>query len=96
MDGEQRQRLDEIEQLAADKMTELGQTIELRRAGEAGRALDVVRSDRGRATMDRIRTGIGEMEKEERTQLAARQNEWQAAAAFSSLVTPAVAPCCCC
>ena len=87
MDGEQRRRLDEIEQLAVDKMTELGQTIELQRAGEAGRALDVVRSDRGRATMERIRTGIGEMEKEERTQLAARQNEWQSAAAFSSVVT---------
>jgi signal transduction histidine kinase len=86
-DGEQLRRLDGIEQLAVEKMTELGQTIELQRAGETGRALDVVRSDRGRATMERIRAGIGEMEKEERTQLAARQNEWQSAATFSSIVT---------
>ena len=86
-DAGQLRRLDIIEQLAVEKIAELGQTIDLQRAGDNNRALEVVRSDRGRAAMDRIRAGLGEMEKEERTQLANRQTEWQSAATFSSIVT---------
>ena len=86
-DAGQLRRLDGIEQLAVEKIAELGQTIELQRAGDGNKALEVVRSDRGRAAMDRIRAGLGEMEKEERAQLANRQTEWQSAATFSSIVT---------
>jgi len=86
-DPDQLRRLDLIERLAVDKIAELGQTIDLQRAGDARGALDLVRSDRGRAAMEGIRAGLGEMEKEERTQLATRQIEWQSAATVSSVVT---------
>ena len=82
-DAGQLRRLDGIEQLAVEKITELGQTIEMQRAGDRIRALDIVRSNRGQAAMDRIRVGVGEMDKEERAQLANRQTEWPSAATFS-------------
>ena len=62
----QQQRLDTLEQLTGEKLEELDQTIALRRAGNAEAALALVRTDRGKAAMDRIRALIAEMESEER------------------------------
>jgi CheY-like chemotaxis protein/CHASE3 domain sensor protein len=76
-----------LEHLATDKMEELGQTVALRRAGDQVGALAVVRTDRGKAAMDRIRVVIAQMENEERRQLAVRQQEWEEAAISSSFVT---------
>ena len=86
-DPDQLRRLEVVERLAVDKIEELGQTIEMSRSGQTDRALEVVRSDRGRAAMQKIRTDIAEMEREERAQLAARQVEWQSAATFSTVFT---------
>ena len=74
---QQQQRLDTLEQLTAEKMAELGETIALRRAGNVEAALAIVRTDRGKAAMDRIRALVAEMESEERSLLASRQDEWQ-------------------
>src|SRR6202042_1014129 len=52
---EQRRRLDALESLANLKMAELDSTITLRRAGKPDAALAVVRTDRGKIYMDRIR-----------------------------------------
>ncbi|MBC8055280.1 MAG: CHASE3 domain-containing protein, partial [Rhizobiales bacterium] len=82
----QQARLDTLEQLASAKLAELAQTVTLRREGDAAGALEIVNSDRGKATMDGIRAVINEMMDEEQTLLAQRQREWQDAATFSSRV----------
>ncbi|HEV7715668.1 MAG TPA: CHASE3 domain-containing protein, partial [Steroidobacteraceae bacterium] len=83
----QQRRLDVLEQLAADKMEELAQTIALRRAGDTQGALALVRTNRGRTAMDRVRALVAEMENEEQALLATRQTEWQQSATISYLVT---------
>src|SRR5262249_16459825 len=62
-------------------------TIVLRRRGNNEAALSQVRTDRGKATMDRIRALVADMENEERTLLAARQTEWRDAIDLSSRIT---------
>ena len=86
-DAESRQRLETLERLAADKLRELGETIERRRAGDADGALAIVRSDRGKDTMDRIRSMIAELKRDEQVLLTAREEQWAAAVRLSSLVT---------
>ena len=82
----QRQRLDALEHVVDEKMRELSDTIELRRAGNAAGAVTIVRTNRGKETMARIRAAIAEMQRDERGVLAARQVEWLDAANVSSLV----------
>jgi CheY-like chemotaxis protein/signal transduction histidine kinase len=84
---EQERRLASLEQVAAQKLAELNQTIILRRAGDASGALTVVRSDRGKIFMDRIRSLVSQMEATERGELADRQSQWQTAETLSSAVT---------
>ncbi|MET0499712.1 MAG: response regulator [Steroidobacteraceae bacterium] len=83
----QSRRLEGIQRSTNDKMRELGQTIELKRAGDDAGALAVVRTDRGKESMDRIRTLIGEMQDEERGLLIDRQLDSQNAARISLIVT---------
>jgi CheY-like chemotaxis protein/CHASE3 domain sensor protein len=83
----QTQRIDTLDRLAVDKLAELAETIELRRAGNAEQALALVRNDRGRATMNRIRTIVADMDDEERGLLAGRQADWQDAVGLSSNIT---------
>jgi CheY-like chemotaxis protein/signal transduction histidine kinase/CHASE3 domain sensor protein len=82
-----RQRMEALERLSAEKLQELAETIALRRAGDAAGALAIVRSDRGKSVMDRIRAAVGELERDERSLLNARQDQWTAAVRLSSLVT---------
>ena len=86
-DATQNRRIDELERLTSEKTRELAETIELARAGNTQSALAVVRTDRGKAAMDRIRTLIDETERAERAALALRQDEWQRAVALSSRIT---------
>jgi CheY-like chemotaxis protein/CHASE3 domain sensor protein len=83
---EQQRRLDALEQLAAEKMQELAETVTKRRAGDSAGALAIVRSDRGKKAMERIRATIADMQRDERGMLAARQKEWLNAASVSSVV----------
>jgi CheY-like chemotaxis protein/CHASE3 domain sensor protein len=83
----QRQRLDALLQLAEQKFAELQQTIDLRRAGNAEGALEVVRTDRGRLVMDRIRAVLNDMQTEERTMFLRRRSDAEAAANFSVMFT---------
>jgi CHASE3 domain sensor protein len=80
---EQQRRLDALEQLAAEKMQELAETVANRRAGDSAGALAIVRSDRGKKTMELIRPTIADMQRDERSMLAARQKEWLNAASVS-------------
>ena len=84
---EQLQRLDTLRALAADKMEELGETVELKRAGHSDEALALVLTDRGKNNMDRIRSVVGEMVGAERQTIAGRTAEWQNAATLSFAVT---------
>ncbi|WP_428313117.1 response regulator [Hydrocarboniphaga sp.] len=82
-DAPQQRRFDMLEQLSIEKMEELGQTIELRRGGDAAGAMAIVLTNRGKTAMDLIRSVIGEMQVQERNVLDQRQHEWQEAARFS-------------
>ena len=84
---QQKSRLDTLESIAKQKMDELGQTVDLRQAGHTDAALALVRTDRGKIYMDRIRAAIGEMDASERGQVLQRGDEWRNAAAVSLLVT---------
>lgn len=64
----QQQRLNTLDSLTQEKFTELDQTINLRRDKGFEAAQQVVLTDRGKQVMDKIRTLIQEMEKEERQQ----------------------------
>ena len=84
---EQRRRLDELESLTNLKMAELDSTVTLRRAGKPDAALAVVRTDRGKIYMDRIRAAASEMEAAERQLLAQHAEESRQAATVSLAVT---------
>src|SRR5580704_11565636 len=84
---EQRRRLDALESLANLKMAELDSTITLRRAGKVDAALAIVRTDRGKIYMDRIRAAASEMEAAERQLLAQHAEEARNAATVSLAVT---------
>lgn len=86
-DDRQRSRLHDVRELIEAKLRELSETVELRRRGELTAALEVVRTDRGRATMDQLRVSIGEMQETERLLLAERDRQWEEAVQFSSFVS---------
>jgi len=74
----QQQRVSAIESAIALKLTELAQTVKLRREQGFDAALQVVRSNRGKQIMDNIRTSIAEMENIENQLLQQRTKESQA------------------
>jgi CheY-like chemotaxis protein/CHASE3 domain sensor protein len=83
---QQKKRLEALESLADQKMTELRQTVELRRAGQNSAALTVVRSDRGKVLMDGVRAVIGDMDVSERQLIGQRSEDWRSAGAISLAV----------
>jgi CheY-like chemotaxis protein/CHASE3 domain sensor protein len=82
----QQRRLSLLDELVQTKLQELEQTIELRRSGKLDEALLVVRSDRGKLIMDRIRTLTADMRREEQQLLDSRQGEWERAVSTSTMV----------
>jgi CheY-like chemotaxis protein/CHASE3 domain sensor protein len=75
----QLQRLETMEQLFKAKLAEMDETITMRRKGDGIGAVTIVQGDRGRILMERIRTLLGEMEREERDRAADRRAVWDAA-----------------
>ncbi len=69
----QQQRISRLRDLIKEKMDELEETIELRRHTSFEAALEVVLTDRGKTTMDRIRRLVSSMEDEERRLLERRE-----------------------
>ncbi len=82
----QLRRLDVMEPLIRAKMKELQETIELRRLGDVEAAMAMMRTDRGRETMDRVRGLVSEMEREEKALLAIRDQEWEDATSLANLI----------
>ncbi len=90
----QLRRYEQLAPLARQKMSELHETIQLRLSGQADAALSVVRTDRGRATMDAIRSLVREMIAAEREELEERRAMWRTRRA-SRRTSPGAARCCC-
>jgi methyl-accepting chemotaxis protein len=59
---DQTQRVERLKPLVKDKLDELEQTIELRRNQDLDAALAIVRTDRGKAIMDQVRTLCAEIQ----------------------------------
>jgi CheY-like chemotaxis protein/CHASE3 domain sensor protein len=86
-DREQQLRLQSLEQLCADKMAELAQTIALKRRNDATGSMAIVRTDRGKDLMDRIRVLVAEMITAERRSLSDRQDAWLNGARLAAWAT---------
>jgi CheY-like chemotaxis protein/CHASE3 domain sensor protein len=86
-DPGQRTRVETLKALAAEKIDELTETVELRRAGQADAALNLVLTDRGKNTMDRIRAVTDEMIGIERRTFGERALAWREAATAAFWVT---------
>ena len=86
-DANSRANVEVLDKLTRQKIDELGQTIALRRSGDAAGALEVVRTDRGKAVMDRIRSMVDETKASERTALDGQQAEFQRAVTLSTWAT---------
>jgi CheY-like chemotaxis protein len=82
----QQRRLDQIAPLVDAKLAELAETIELMRRGDTAGALAMVRSDRGRAAMDRMREVTDAMLATEQLLLDQRTAAWEDTVAWSSYV----------
>jgi len=83
----QQARLAALTPLIDAKMTELRETVTLRRSGDIDGALALVRTDRGKITMDGIRAILGEMQVEERRLLAERERDGDATVRDGFLLT---------
>ena len=86
-DPAQRVRLETLQSLAAEKMAELGQTVELKRAGQTEDAMKIVLTDRGKNTMDHVRAVADEMIQSERQLFAERALAWRKAATGAFWIT---------
>ena len=85
-DAQARERLDALAASTRDKMSELAETIRLRRSGDAAAALAIMESDRSKLAMDQVRTSIESLLRDERVSLDDRQLEWQESMRFSTAV----------
>lgn len=74
-DEAQKRRLEALEPLVTERMREIDETIEARRQGGFEAALKLVREDRGKKTMDRIRALVGELRTHEQDLLETRKAE---------------------
>ena len=84
---DQIRRLDMLENQAGVKMAELEATVTFQQAGQHEKALALVRTDRGKIYMDRIRATVTDMTDAERQLVSQRGRESRGAAAFSLAVT---------
>jgi CheY-like chemotaxis protein/CHASE3 domain sensor protein len=83
----QRQQIDTLDGLIADDLDQMEQTIARRRTGDTAGALAIIRTDRGKVLMDRMRVTIADLSESERTSLAGQQADWQHALALSDIAT---------
>ena len=72
-DALQQRNIKELSLLAADKLSELGETIQLHRRGEKKEALAIVTSDKGKLLMDAFRDVISSMDSSETSVLEVKQ-----------------------
>ena len=81
----QHQRVLQLDELSQQKLRELRETIALRRAGDMEGTMAIVRTDTGRAIMDRIRESAELLASQQAQQLQTRRQQWVEAAADSNI-----------
>ncbi|MGE8680058.1 MAG: response regulator [Achromobacter marplatensis] len=83
-DSAQRRIVSDIEGITRQKLTELHETVEMRKAGNVEGAMAVVRTDSGKEAMDRLRDLVGDLYSRQMDELAEGKDAWAAAAATST------------
>lgn len=84
---EQLERLREIEKKIQEKMDELRETINLKRAGRTGETLAIVTSGKGKQIMDDLRQRMDEMRDVENKLLAKRKQEAERAKQIANFIS---------
>ncbi|MGE4336670.1 MAG: response regulator [Pigmentiphaga sp.] len=74
----------ELDTLSHQKLNELGETIELRRAGQLEDAMAVVRTDRGKSAMEEIGALVADLYRLQNQELNQRRQAWEEAASIST------------
>jgi CHASE3 domain sensor protein len=87
-DASQQPRLQLVDELITAKLSELQQTIDLRRSEGVDAALAVVRTHVGKGLMDRINSVLGESEREETALLGAPHRRAQYALLVGRVALP--------
>jgi len=80
----QRRLVVQLDELSQQKLRELNDTIELRKAGDRDGAMALVRSDTGKNLMDRVRDLASDLYTLQTQQLEARRQAWVDAATLSA------------
>lgn len=75
-----------IDEGIAKKLEELGETIQLQRGNKADDALKLVKTDKGKGLMDRLREVVDAVANEERTSLNERQLAMESAVRWTKVV----------
>jgi len=82
----QQKRIDQLEQLLDGKFTDLQKIIDLHRAGDVENGMKLLKQNLGKDLMDQIRVAIGQIQSEERRELATREVAWEKSASLSNWV----------
>ena len=83
-DSDQHRLLAQIEEISAQKLRELQETIDLRKSGDLDAAMALVRLDVGKNAMDRLRELIDDLYTHQTRELAQRRQLWVEASTTST------------
>jgi CHASE3 domain sensor protein len=83
-DSAQRRIANDIDGITRQKLVELRDTIEMRKAGDVEGAMAVVRTDAGKEAMDRLRDLVADLYSRQMGELAEGKEAWAAAATTST------------
>lgn len=84
-DSAQRRIVNDIAGITQQKLTELRETVEMRKAGDVEGAMAVVRTDSGKDAMDRLRDLVADLYTRQLSQVEEEREAWAAASATSTL-----------
>jgi CheY-like chemotaxis protein/signal transduction histidine kinase/CHASE3 domain sensor protein len=83
-DTEQHRLLNQIEEISGQKLRELQETIDMRKAGNLDAAMALVRLDVGKNAMDRLRELVDDLYTRQTRELEQRRQAWVEAATTSA------------
>lgn len=83
-DSAQRRIVNDIAGITQQKLTELRETIEMRKAGDVEGAMAVVRTDAGKEAMDRLRDLVADLYTRQLGQVEEQRETWAAASTTST------------
>ncbi|CAB3898486.1 response regulator [Achromobacter deleyi] len=83
-DSAQRRIVNDISAITQQKLSELRETVDMRKAGDIEGAMAVVRTDAGKDAMDRLRDLVGDLYTRQMGQLEDEREAWSAAATTSA------------